>query len=202
MTGKKNKRGRSGQGKTKKTKKKKVGKGGKSRMKGKDKGKGKKRANGSKKKSGKRKKKQGKRKGNKRRRINAKKSKRRRRNGGHDEDVYYDYASGSGDEYEPGSGDDYEPSGDELYTNFGSRDDSSEESRSGKHGEDDKECPEKKKVLEVNRECLEPESDVRLIGKKGLILGWGKNDDDEKSNDLNEVELTVISNSACRKAFK
>ena len=109
---------------------------------------------------------------------------------------------GSGDEYEPGSGDDYEPSGDELYTSFGSRDDSSEESRSGKHGEDDKECPEKKKVLEVNRECLEPESDVRLIGKKGLILGWGKNDDDEKSNDLNEVELTVISNSACRKAFK
>ena len=193
MTRKKNKRGRSGQGKTKKTKKKTVGKGGKSRMKGKDKGNGKKRANGSKKKSGKRKKKQGKRKGNKRRRINAKKSRRRRRNGSKEDDEYYaDDASGSGD--------DYEPSGDELYTNFGGRDDSSEESRSGKH--DDKECPEKKKVLEVNRECLEPESDVRLIGKKGLILGWGKNDDDEKSNDLNEVELTVISNSACRKAFK
>ena len=98
------------------------------------------------------------------------------------DDDYDDDIDGSGS----GSGDDDSS----LYDDFGDQDDEEEE------------CPEEDSVLEVNRECLEEDGDGRLNDKKGLILGWGKNDDDKKSDDLREVKLTVISNSKCMKAFR
>merc|ERR1711874_567200 len=73
----------------------------------------------------------------------------------------------------------------------------------GAGGDDDEEdCPQDKKtkVLETDRECLD--NDERLEGKKGLILGWGKSNNDKKSDDLREVKLTVISNSDCMDAFQ
>ena len=46
----------------------------------------------------------------------------------------------------------------------------------------------------------------RLIGEKGLVLGWGKDEGEdgelEKSDVLREVKMTVISTSECMKAFK
>ena len=42
----------------------------------------------------------------------------------------------------------------------------------------------------------------RLNGKKGLILGWGKDDYGEKSDVLMEVKMTVISRKECMRVFK
>ena len=56
------------------------------------------------------------------------------------------------------------------------------------------------KTKATNRECID--NTDRIEGKKGLILGWGKDDDNEKSDTLREVELTIISNRQCEAAFK
>ena len=53
--------------------------------------------------------------------------------------------------------------------------------------------------LERNRECLD--DNERLNGQKGLILGWGKNDEHEKSAVLREVNVTVISRKECIRVF-
>ena len=58
--------------------------------------------------------------------------------------------------------------------------------------------------VERNQQCLKDKE--RLIGEKGLVLGWGKDEGEdgelEKSDVLREVKMTVISTSECMKAFK
>merc|ERR1719397_715257 len=162
------------------------------------KGKGK---NGGKGKRKKKRKKKGK-KGNKKEKggMKAKNERKRRTNGDNSNrqkrdtrSEYYDdeeyYEEDEYDEYD--EYDDYDSSED-LYDAFGEEESDEEE---------EEDCGKKKEIeLPRNRECLSNQK--RLDGERGLILGWGKDDDDEKSDVLREVKLTVISNQKCMETFE